>query len=316
LTAKPHNVYFGGRLIKAVIFEKYGPPEVLKLVDIAKPTPKDNEVLIKVMATSVHTGDRKIRSASPFLARLYNGLFKPKRIRILGFEISGVVEQVGKAATKFETGDKVFAFMGFKFGGYVQYKCMDENGFVCKMPGNLSFEEAAVVPTSGLTALSFMRDNAKVKSGQNVLIYGASGSAGTYAVQLAKYYGAKVTAVVSTDKTSMAWELGADQVIDYKTQDFTDTDERYDLVFDAVNKSSKTACKKILKKTGRYISIHDSTAKVKPEGLVFLKARIEAGGIKPVVDRVYTMDEIVEAHRYVEQGHKMGNVAVKVEHDE
>jgi len=160
--------------MKAVILEKYGPPESLKLVDIAKPTPKDNEVLIKVMATSVHTVDRKIRSATPFMARLFNGLLKPKRIKILGFEISGEVEQVGKDVTKFKTGDKVFAYMGFKFGGYVQYKCMDENGFVCKMPENLSFEEAAVVPTSGLTALSFMRDNAMVKSGQNVLVYGAA----------------------------------------------------------------------------------------------------------------------------------------------
>jgi len=172
------------------------------------------------------------------------------------------------------------------------------------------------VPTSGLTALSFIRDTAKVKSGQNVLVYGASGSGGTYAVQLAKFYGARVTAVVSTGKVGMASEIGADKIIDYRTQNFTDTDERYDLVFDAVNKSSKTACKGILSESGRYISIHDRTAKVKPEGLAFLKEHIEAGEIKPLIDRVYMMDGIAKEHRYVELGHKKGNVAVTVTHDD
>lgn len=302
--------------MKAVMFERYGPPEVLKLVDIKKPIPKADEVLIKVMAATVSTGDWKMRKPSPFLARSINGLFKPRRIKILGFEISGIIEDVGKSVTMFKIGDKVFAFLGFKFGGYVQYKCMKENSFISQMPCNISFEEAAAVPAGASTALSFIRDNAKVKQNQKVLIYGASGSVGTYAVQLAKYFGADVTAVCSTDNVEMVRSLGADKVIDYKKEDFTDTDERYDLVFDAVAKSSKKVCRGVIKKEGRYISVHDRTSKITPKGLTFLRKLIEENNLRPVIDRIYNLEDTAKAHRYVEKGHKKGNVAISIKHSE
>ena len=301
--------------MKAIVYEKYGPPEVLKMTEIAKPVPKKDEVLIKVMATSVSAGDWRMRKANPPLARIAAGLFRPTRIKILGFELSGVVEDTGSDVTKFEIGDKVFAFLGFKFGGYVQYKCMKETAYIAPMPQGLRYEEAAVVPTSGITALSFIRDNAKVNAGQNVMIYGASGSVGTYAVQLAKYYGARVTAVCSTANVKMVGSLGADAVVDYKKQDFAATEERYDLVFDAVNKVSKKKAAPILKRGGRYISVHDSTSKISPAHLSDLRELIIAKKLKPVVDRVYNMDEIVAAHRYVEAGHKKGNVAVSIDHE-
>ena len=300
--------------MKAIVFEKYGPPEVLHLEEIDKPKPKDDEILVKVMATSVSAGDWRMRKPSPMLARLYNGLFKPKKIKILGFELSGIIEEIGVSVKRFKVGDRVFSYLGFKFGGYAEYKCINENSFVSLMPNNLSFEEAAVVPTSSITALSFIRDKAKVKSGQNTLIYGASGSVGTYALQLAKFYGAKVTAVCSTANLAMVKSIGADKVIDYKTQNFTDTEEKYDLVFDAVNKTSKKVCAAILNKSGRYVSVHDSTPKIFPEHLEFIKSLIEDEKLKPVIDQVYNMNEIVEAHKYVERGHKKGNVAVIISH--
>ncbi len=302
--------------MKAIVFDKYGPPEVLYIKEIDKPTQRDDEILVRVMATSVSAGDWRMRKPSPPLARLVNGLFKPKRIKILGFEIAGIVEEVGSKVVKFVKGDKVISFLGFKFGGYAEYKCLKENSFVTLMPNNLSFEEAAVVPTSSLTALSFMRDKVKVEKGQKILIYGASGSVGTYVIQLAKFYGATVTAVCSTANVDMVKSLGADNVVDYKLQDFTLTDDRYDLVFDAVNKTSKKACKNILKKSGEYISVHDKTPKIYPENLDFIKELIEKNKIRPVIDTVYEMEDIVKAHRHAESGHKKGNIAVIINRNE
>ncbi len=302
--------------MKAIVFEKYGAPDVLHLKEINKPAPKKDEILIKVMATSVSAGDWRMRKPSPQLARIVNGLIRPKRIKILGFELSGIVEEIGDSVTRFKIGDKVFSYLGFKFGGYVEYKCLKENSFVSIMPDKLSFEEAAVVPTSAITALSFIRDTIKVKKDNKILIYGASGSVGTYAIQISKYLGANVTAVCSTDNVDMVKSLGADTVIDYKKEDFTAIKKQYDIVFDAVNKTSKKICAPILNKKGRYISVHDSTSKILPEHLEYIKKLIEDGKMKPVIDKTYKMEDIVKAHEHAEAGHKKGNIAITISHTE
>jgi NADPH:quinone reductase-like Zn-dependent oxidoreductase len=296
--------------MKAVVYERYGAPDVLELKDIPIPVPASNEILVKVHATSVTAGDWRMRKAEPFLVRIFSGLFRPKRVKILGFEIAGVVGSVGADVKAFKAGDAVFASCGFRFGGYAEYKCLPENDLVEMKPVNMTFEEAATVPIGGLTALRSLRQ-AGIEGGQDVLIYGASGSVGTFAVQLAKYFGANVTAICSGRNVDLVKKLGADAVIDYTKEDFTKSAQRYDIVFDAVGKTSKSACRPLLKEKGRYASVAGSP-KAAAHDLRTLKSIIEAGKLKTVIDRTYTLEQIREAHAYVEQFHKRGNVSVKV----
>jgi len=322
--------------MRAIIHTEYGPPEVVTLTEVDKPAPKDNEVLIKVYATTVNRTDCGFRSAEYFISRFFSGLFKPKN-KTLGNEFAGVIEAIGKDVTLFTIGDKVFGYNDKTFGAHAEYMTMAEKEAITTMPSNLAYEEAAPITEGAHYALCDIRA-AKIKEGQNVLIYGATGAIGSAAVQLVKHFGAKVTAVCNTKNVELVKSLGADLVIDYTKQDFTKTHQTFDFVFDAVGKSSFGKCKPLLNKKGIYISTEPgknseniflalttpmfSKKKVlfpiptiRKEDVIFLKELVETGKYKPVIDRQYRLEQIVEAYKYVESGQKTGNVVITLNED-
>lgn len=325
--------------MKAVIYKSYGPTDVLELQNIPTPTPKSNEVLVKILATSVTPVDTTFRSGNPKFARLFTGLFRPKQ-QILGTELSGVITAVGSAVTRFHPGDRVFAAAPGGFGAHAQFICMAENAAIVTMPETLAFDEAAVICNGALTALPFLRDTAKLEAGQKILIIGASGSVGTYAVQLAASMGASVTGVCSTANLEMVRDLGAHHVIDYTRGDYLDASQKYDIIFDTVGKSSLGVCCASLTKAGIFITtVPDPATLISPLFKLFMggkRARMSATGLRtdaekikdmdilkhmmangkltPVIDRSFPLEQISAAHTYVEKGHKRGNLVISVSH--
>lgn len=317
--------------MKAIVCEKYGPPEVLTLKEVEKLVPSDNEVLIRNHATTTTPADCLMRSGDSLIGRLVLGITKPRN-RILGVEVAGEVEAVGKDVRRFKKGDQVYGFTGFGQGAFAEYTCMPEKASLVEKPTNMTFEEAAAAVDGATTALFFLRDKGNIQKGDKVLINGASGSIGTFAVQLAKYFGAEVTGVCSSTNRELVQSLGADNVIDYTKEDFAQNGETYDIIFDTVSKSTFAHCKNSLSQNGRYlVTIYGLVPIVqalwtrfignkkvifalsieKTEALTFLKDLIESGKIKSVIDRYYPLEQMSEAHRYVEKGHKKGNVVVQ-----
>lgn len=300
--------------MRAVVVSKYGPPEGLKLLEVDKPVVKDNEILVKIHATTVTFGDAMLRRMK-LPVRMVFGLFMGGlgKNKILGHEFAGEVETVGSKVTKFSSGDQVFGSPGMKGGAHAEYISLPEDAMVAIKPSNLTFEESAAIPVGGHTALDILRP-ANIQSGQKVLVYGASGSVGTYALQLAKYWGAEITAVCSASNFEWVKDLGADKIIDYKSEDFTQNGETYDVIFDAVRKISSKQCRESLKENGVFLSASSSTDE-KAENLDFLRELAEGGHLKPFIDRCYSMEDITEAHAHVDTGRKKGNVVITVEHN-
>lgn len=326
--------------MKAVVYREYGPPEVLRLEEVEKPVPKDNEVLVRIHATSVTSGDCNARNfvfvppGLGFIARLMFGLRRPTK-PVLGMDFAGEVEAAGSKVTAFAAGDRVFGTSDVDVGAYAEYICRPEGGALAHIPANLGYAQAAAVPFGGLTALIFLRDRARVQSGQNVLIVGASGGVGAYAVQIARHLGAEVTGVTSGRNVDLVRSLGATRVIDYTQEDFTRSGDTYDVIFDTVGKSTFAGVKSLLKENGLYLSgagglgamaqapwtaltsrqkVLAGPAMGKKEHMLFLAELLESGAIRPVIDREYPLEEIVDAHRYVDQGHKRGAVVIAVTH--
>jgi len=322
--------------MKAIVYKKYGSPTVLESLEVEKPTPKPHEVLIKVCATSVTAADCMMRRGDTFLSRILLGFTRPmNKFRILGTEFSGIVESIGSKVKKYKPGDEVYAFRGFGTGCYAQFKCMNENGSLAIKPRKISFEEATSMVDGATTALFFLKEKANIQKGQKVLINGASGSIGTFAVQLAKYFGAEVTGVCSTKNIALVLSLGADKVVDYTKEDFAETNDRYDIIFDTIGKSSFAHCRKTLKSNGTYLvtvltlnnllqsfitkfghkkKVIFSMSVNKTEALNFIRTRIEDGELRTIIDRQFSLEELPDAHAYVEEGHKKGNVVISVTH--
>jgi NADPH:quinone reductase-like Zn-dependent oxidoreductase len=323
--------------MRAIVYTKYGPPDVLQLKEVEKPIPKDHEVLIRVCAAVVTAADSAMRKGEPFIGQFFTGLGSPK-MKILGCELAGEIEGTGKDVKRFKAGDRIFASTN-TLGAYAEYVCLPDDGAMATKPANMTYGESVAVCDGAMTALPFLRDEGKIQSGQKILIIGASGSVGTFAVQLGKYFGAEVTAVCSAADQELAKSLGADSVIDYKKEDFAKSGQIYDIIFDAVGKSSFSHCKDSLKQRGIYLTTVPSLAifpqmlwtslfsrkkavftatglrssSEKTKDLVFLKELIEVGKIRSVIDRSYPLEQIAEAHRYVEQGHKKGSVVITLE---
>ena len=329
--------------MKAILHTKFGPPDELQLKEVKKPVPKDNELLIKIRATTVTSTDCNVRNFT-FVPRIFQlparlfmfGVFKP-RINILGIDLAGEIETVGKDVRRFREGDPVFGTPGMSFGSHAEYTCVPEDGALTIKPANMSWEEAAAIFLGASTALFYLRDKGNIQAGYKILIYGASGAIGTYAVQLAKHFGAEVTGVCSTSNLEMVQSLGADKVIDYTKQDYTKSGETYDLVLDTVGKTSFARCKKSLKQSGVFLPVvmdlteliqivwtyiiggkrvKGGVAGESVADLEFLKQLFEAGALKPVIDRCYPLEKTAEAFRYVEKGHKKGNVVITLEHND